>query len=392
MLFLSILFWFSLAILFYAYIGYGILLYGLVQFKRLLKGPATTPDLDLWPEVTHLIAAYNEGEVIEQKIQNSLSLQYPPGKMKIVVVTDGSSDDTPDRVRAYPEVSLLHQPERKGKIAAVHRAMEGITSPVVVFSDANTLLNELAIKHMVRHFQKPEVGVVAGEKRVLMETKDTASAAGEGLYWKYESKLKQWDGEWHSVMGAAGELFAIRRDLFHAVPTDSIIEDFVMTMSIAAQGYVIAYEQDAYAMESASASVAEEMKRKVRISAGAFQAMWRLRRLFNLFRYGKLSFQFISHRVIRWTLAPLGLMIMAILAPILAWTQGGIYIALAISQAIFYAMGLLGWRLEQKEIRVRALFVPFYFLMMNWSLIRGFVRYQKGKQTVLWERSARKAA
>jgi poly-beta-1,6-N-acetyl-D-glucosamine synthase len=389
---LIFLFWFFLAVLFYAYIGYGILLYGLVLFRRLLKGRPKPAALDIWPEVTHLIAAYDEGAVIEEKILNSLALKYPAGRMKVVIVTDGSSDDTPDRVRAYPEVQLFHQPERRGKIAAVHRVMEQITSPIVVFSDANTLLNESAIYHMVRHFQDPRVGVVAGEKRVKMEAQDTASAAGEGLYWKYESKLKQWDGEWHSVMGAAGELFAIRRDLYEPVALDSVIEDFIMTMTIAGSGYVIAYEPEAYAVEAASASVGEEMKRKVRISAGAFQAMWRLRHLFNPLVHGKLSFQFISHRALRWTLAPLGLIVMFVLGPLLAFSEGGIYLWLAFAQGLFYAMGLLGWRLEQKEIRVRALFVPFYFLMMNWSVVQGFFRYQQGKQTVLWERSARKAA
>jgi hypothetical protein len=119
--------------------------------------------------------------------------------------------------------------------------------------------------------------------------------------------------------------------------------------------------------------------------------MWRLRHLFNPIRYGTLSFQFISHRALRWTLAPLGLMVLFVLGPILAVSQGGIYLFLAIAQGLFYAMGLLGWQLEQKAIRIRALFVPFYFLMMNWSVIRGFFRYQQGKQTVLWERAARKA-
>ena len=308
-------FWFFLAVLFYAYLGYGILLYVLVRLKRLLQATPEPAPPDEYPEVTHLIAAYNEGEFIDQKIRNSLALRYPVGRMKVVVVTDGSSDDTADRVRAYPEVQLFHEPERKGKIAAVHRVMAHITSPIVVFSDANTLLNESAISNMVHRFQDPQIGVVAGEKRVKMETEDTASAAGEGLYWKYESKLKQWDGEWHSVMGAAGELFAIRRDLYEPVATDSIIEDFIMTMTIASDGYLIAYEPEAYAMESASTSVAEEMKRKIRISAGAFQAMWRLRHLFNPIRYGKLSFQFISHRALRWTLAPLGLMVLFVLGP-----------------------------------------------------------------------------
>ena len=388
---LAILFWFFLAILFYSYVGYGLVLFVLVKIKRLLTGRQQIAEPESWPEVTHLIAAYNEEDFIEQKITNSLALDYPKEKMKLVLVTDGSSDSTPELAKAFSGVTVLHQPERKGKIAAVHRAMAFVKTPVVVFSDANTLLNDQALKKMVRHFERQDVGVVAGEKRVLTEEKDSASAAGESLYWKYESKLKAWDGEWHSVVGAAGELFAIRRELYQPVPGDSIIEDFMMTMSIAGEGKLIAYEPEAYAMETASASVAEEMKRKVRISAGAFQAMWRLRRLLNVLAYGKLSFQYISHRVLRWTLAPLGLMLMFVLGPVLAWTLGGIYVWLEAGQLLFYAMGLGGWWMEQKAVRIKALFVPYYFLMMNLSVVQGFMRYRKGRQSVLWERAERKA-
>lgn len=388
---LEIIFWTSLFILFYSYVGYGILLFFLVKVKRMIHGQTELPQPESWPEVTHLIAAYNESDFIERKAENSLSLDYPEGKMKVVMVTDGSSDDTPDKIKTFPEISLFHQPERKGKIAAVHRTMAFVKTPIVVFSDANTLLNKDAIKNMVRHFEKETVGVVAGEKRVLTEEKDTASAAGESMYWKYESKLKQWDGEWYSVMGAAGELFAIRRDLYQPVEADSIIEDFIMTMTIAKGGKVIAYEPDAYAMEYASASVGEEMKRKVRISAGAFQAMARLKDLFNVLKHGKLSFQFISHRALRWTLAPLGLILLFLLAPILAVLEGGVYPWLAAGQLVFYLMGIAGWWLEQKALRIKALFIPFYFLMMNLSVVQGFIRYRKGKQSVLWERAERKA-
>lgn len=392
MIILKVLFWASLAILFYSYVGYGIVLYLLVKIKRATNKQESVTDPDSWPEVTHLIAAYNESDFIDAKIQNSLSLDYPDGKMKVVIVTDGSSDDTPEKVQAWENVTLFHKPERKGKIAAVHRTMASVSSPIVIFSDANTLLNQDAIRNMVRHFSNERVGVVAGEKRVLTEEKDTASAAGESMYWKYESKLKQWDGEWYSVMGAAGELFGIRRDLYQPVAPDSIIEDFIMTMTIAMDGHIIAYAPDAYAMETASASVLEEMKRKVRISAGAFQAMSRLTELFNPIKHGKLSFQFISHRALRWTLAPLGLMMLLIVAPILAIQAGGIYTWLAIGQILFYFMGGIGWWMEKKSLRIKALFVPFYFLMMNLSVVKGYLRFRKGKQSVLWERAERKTA
>ncbi len=379
MTFLLFLFWFFLAVIFYGYIGYGMLMYGLVTWKRITKGKMQLPQPDSWPEVTHLIAAYNESDEIERKIRNSFSLDYPPGKMRLVLIADGSVGETAEIAAKYAGVRYLYEPARRGTISAIHQAMATITSPVVVFSDANTLLNHDAIKNIVRHFESPAVGAVVGEKHILAHPQDSDSAVGESLCWRMESKLKQWDSEWFSAVGSVGELYAIRRQLYEPVTPDSVIEDFIMTMSIAREGYVIAYEPEAYAMEPACLSISEEMKRKVRISAGTFQALSHLRDLFNLFKYGKLSFQFISHLALRWTLAPVGLAILLVLAPLLAWKLGGIYVWLAFAQGLFYTAGGIGWWMERRIHRIKAFFGPFYFLMMNWCLFLGWVRYQKGQ-------------
>lgn len=387
--FLVISFWIFLFLLFYSYLGYGILLRGLLALKKRKENRGFAEE-DL-PEVTLLIAAYNEEDFIQQKIENSLDLDYPKGKLHWVFVTDGSNDNSPEVVGRYPQIRHYHQPERRGKLAAVHRVMPLIDTPIVVFSDANTLLNRQAIRNLVKPYADPQIGAVAGEKRVHMAEQDNASAAGEGLYWKYESKLKQWDGEWYSVVGAAGELFSVRRDAFREVPPDSLIEDFYLTMSIAQDGYRVAYVPEAYAVETASMTVKEEIKRKIRISAGAFQAMWRLRELLNPIKYGKLSFQYISHRVLRWTLAPLGLGWLLIAAPILAWQLGGIYSLMAIGQIAFYLLAGLGWWMESREIRLKALFVPYYFVMMNVCIWLGWRRYRRGEQKVIWAKAQRKS-
>lgn len=382
--------WLFLLLIFYSYLGYGLLLGGLVQAKRQRVGRPQPPVPETWPAVTLLVAAYNEAGCIAAKIDNSLALRYP-GELRLLFVTDGSDDNTPERIRQHAEITLLHQPERRGKIAAIHRAMQQVETPIVVFSDANTLLNHEAVANLVRHFADPAVGVVAGEKRVHSAAADSASAAGESLYWRYESQLKAWDSEWHSTVGAAGELFAIRRDLYQPVAPDAIIEDFVMTMGIAARGYRIAYEPTAYAQETASLSVAEEMKRKVRIAAGAFQAMSWLRGQLSWRRQPRLWFQYVSHRVLRWTLAPLGLLWLLGALPLLAWQLGGLWTGLALGQAFGYLLALAGWALEQQQLRVKAFFVPYYFVMMNWSVLRGWGRYRRGQQAVTWERAARRS-
>jgi poly-beta-1,6-N-acetyl-D-glucosamine synthase len=381
-------FWISLMLLIYTYFGYGILLFIIVKFKSIFVRKKLF-SLDKLPRVTLLVSAYNEQLYINQKIQNSLQLDYPSDKIQFLFVTDGSDDKTPEIVSEYKQIQLMHQPQRQGKIMAVERAMPEVTGEIVVFTDANTLLNKEALQNIVRHFANDKVGVVSGEKRILNRDADEAAGAGEGFYWKYESKLKKWDDELYSVMGAAGELFAIRTDLFEPIPKDSLIEDFYMSFKIIQKGYKIAYEPDAYAMEEPSASVKEELKRKIRIAAGGIQSIVRLKELLNPFRYGVITFQYVSHRVLRWTLAPLALPVIFILN-IFLLNQGGLYQGLFIAQILFYLFAMIGYFMEKRQIRLKLLFIPYYFCMMNFAVFAGFIRYMKGSQSVLWEKSARR--
>lgn len=390
---LEIAFWLGLAIILYAYLGYGLVLWVLVRLKRLFLRPAPQEDQPL-PAVTFVVCAYNEQDWIRQKIENSLALEYPRHLIRFCFVTDGSDDQTADMVREYPyppdvQWQLMHQPERCGKIAAFQRAMAQIQTPIVVSTDANTFVNREALLHMVKHFNDPQVGAVAGEKRIAMSEKDHASSAGEGIYWKYESLLKKWDAELWTVVGAAGELFAIRTACYEPVPADTLVEDFYMTMRIAQKGYRVAYEPDAWAAENSSASVAEEMKRKVRIAAGGLQAVVRLAPLLNPFRYGLLSFQYLSHRVLRWTLAPLLLPTLLILNLLLAVQGHPFYQLLLGGQMLFYLAAMAGWLLEQRKLKIKAFFIPYYFCLMNWAMYAGFVRLLRGKQSVIWEKAKR---
>ena len=393
MLILQILFWLLIFVVFYAYVGYGIVLFMLVKLKRIFKQVSTSslsPFDESLPEVTLLVAAYNEEDYIEDKIKNSLALHYPNQKLKFLFTTDGSDDNTPDIVKKYDAIQLMHEPARRGKIAAVERAMPFVTSEIVVFTDANTMLNPDAIYNMVRHYADPKVGAIAGEKRIQVEDKDNASGAGEGFYWKYESKLKAWDSEWYSVVGAAGELFSIRKSLFEPVPSDTLIEDFYLTLTIAKKGYRVVYEPDAYALEGPSASVKDELKRKIRIAAGGIQAIIRLKGLLNIFKYGRLSFQYISHRVLRWTAAPIALPLILIVNISLAVTGSMFYQGLLGLQIFFYLLALAGYFMAQKDIKIKAFFIPYYFCMMNYAVYRGMIRYAKGSQSVLWEKAKRK--
>ncbi len=390
---LEITFWLCLFLVFYAYVGYGILLFILVKLKRIFMKSKTNNVANYEPEVTLFVAAYNEKDYVDAKIQNSFSLEYPREKVKHVWVTDGSNDGTPDLLRKYEGVEVYHLDERGGKIGAMNRGMKFVKTPIVIFSDGNTMLGHESIRRIVNLFADPKVGCVSGEKRIFNKEKDGAAGAGEGLYWKYESTLKKWDAELYSVVGAAGELFAIRTELFQEVERDTLLDDFIISLRVAMKGYTIQYDPEAYAIESASANVKEELKRKIRISAGGIQSVVRLRSLLNFFRYGTLSFQYISHRVLRWTLAPLALLIMIPVNFSIAlnrdFASSDLYTILFYLQILFYAAALLGWYLENRSIKIKLLFVPYYFFIMNLSVFLGLKRYLKGSQTVNWERAKR---
>jgi cellulose synthase/poly-beta-1,6-N-acetylglucosamine synthase-like glycosyltransferase len=392
MLAAKIIFWISLFIIFYSYIGYGILLWILLKVKSLFqqrkKAPAEDPDFE--PEVTLVIAAFNEAAFIQKKIENSLALAYPAGKLKFLFVADGSGDETVAIIKRYPQINLFFKPEREGKSMAINRIIPFVTTGIVVFSDANTLLNKDCIKEIVKHYKDPAVGAVAGEKVVDAGNGEGGIAgAGEGLYWKYESFLKKMDARFYSVVGAAGELFSIRTALFEPVHKNVLLDDFIISMKICKKGYRVMYEPGAYATEAPSFSLKEEQKRKIRISAGGWQSVFMLKSLLNIFKYGKLSFQYISHRVLRWIICPWLLPALFISNWWLLYADKSFYTVFFWCQCFFYMAALLGWLFAQVNIKVKLLYVAYYFVFMNVALYLGFIRFMKKSQTVLWDKAKR---
>jgi biofilm PGA synthesis N-glycosyltransferase PgaC len=383
----AILFWFSVSVLFYTYIGYGLLLYIWTNIfhRREVTSPAFIP------EVTLIVAAYNEEDFIEKKIENSLGLDYPAEKLNFLFITDGSSDNSPAIVKRFAQIQLLHQPERKGKAAALNRAIQFVKTPVVIFTDANTLLNKECIRNIVRHYNKPKTGGVAGEKKVIAQNQASAVETGEGTYWQYESLLKKLDAEFYTVVGAAGEIFSIRTELFRPLKENTITDDFMISMNVCGLGYRVAYEPKAYAIEAASASMKEEAKRKIRISAGNFQALGRLKKFLNPFYNPRLFFQYVSRRVLRWVFCPLSLII-AFFSNLWLFvdTDKLFYHYSFYLQCAFYLMAFTGWILANKKLQAKIFYIPYYFVFMNAATFAGLVRFARGKQTAVWEKAARK--
>lgn len=384
---IEILFWVLILLVVYTYIGYGFVISILAKIKQIFKPePPLNPEFE--PSVTMIVAAYNEEDWIEEKAKNMLELNYPKEKMQIIFVTDGSSDNTPKKLEQFSEFTVLHKPERAGKIAAMERAVTFAENAILIFSDANALLNKDAVKNIVRHYNNPEIGAVAGEKRIIVADQDSASGSGEGAYWKYESYLKKKDFQFYSVVGAAGELFSVRRDLYEPVEPDAILDDFMISLRINQKGFRVAYEPDAYASELPSASVEAEWTRKTRIAAGGIQSILRLLPLLNPFKYGKLTFQYVSHRVLRWTLVPLAL-VLIIIFNILLIDYKPLYNIMMVLQIIVLLTALAGYFLENKKIGFKLLFIPYYVLMMNLAVFVGIKRFFSGKQTVLWKKAER---
>lgn len=384
------IFWISLFILVYTYAGYGLLLFLYNNIKVLFQKDKKAPPAEL-PPVTLIVACYNEETVLEQKIINTLAIDYPAEKLTLLFVADGSDDRSVQIINQFPRVQLLYQQERRGKYAAIKRAMRQVTTPVVVFSDANTMLNPQCMKRMMVHYSNPQTGGVAGEKKIMRNNYESVVGEAEGLYWQYESFLKKMDAEFNTIAGAAGELFSVRTALFREFGDEIILDDFLISMQVCLQGYKISYEPDAFATESPSSSLQEEEKRKIRISAGAYQSIGYLKGALNIFRHPLLSFQYISRRLLRWIFCPLALIgVLATNITIVASQHSGLYGSLMLGQTLFYMAAAAGWMFARAGKRAGLFTIPFYFVFMNYCLVRGFVRFVMGKQPVVWEKSLRR--
>ena len=386
---MATLFYISIGIIIYTYIGYPVLIFLVAQIvkpfrKRKEKILDYSPDL---PHITIIIAAYNELDYLEAKIKNTLSLKYPAQKKSIWIVTDGSTDGSEKMVLHYPEVQLFHQPERKGKTAAINRVLSSVMPGVVMFTDANVLLNEDALYHLVHHFNDPLVGAVAGEKKVS-DGKERGAVAVEGLYWKYESIIRKSDASVHSVTGAAGELFAVRTTLIKSIPDEIICDDLFMSIQVLDQGYRIGYEDKAYGVEAYSFSIAKEWKRKVRIAAGSIQML-------KMINWGKFFIkspipvlQLINRKLLRWTIVPylVALMPFVIILIGIENMQRSLF-ELPFLCAVFYVWALLGGLLIHVKFIPRFFYLPFYFVWANLAVIVGTWNIINKKSYTIWEKA-----
>ena len=394
--FIALLFWGSLGGILYAYFGYPILIFLLA---KIIRRPGTYPAYQ--PSVTLLIAAYNEEAVIEDKIKNSLSINYPKGLLQILVVTDGSGDKTPEIAKRYIPygIEILHEPERRGKMAAINRALPQARGEIVVFSDANNYYQSDTIIILTQPFADPEVGAATGAK--VIGQGDGSLGASEGLYWKYESFIKKQESRAGSCTSAAGEVLAIRKSLYSPPPDNVINDDFFIAMQIVRKGYRLIYVPQAISMERVSPSAEDEIIRRTRINAGRFQAITMARQILPLDR-PLLVWQILSHKFLR-PIVPFFMIgaalfnLWAVLFPPRAkglWILSKPYSLIFLGfQMLFYALAWVGRTAGNRGERskfARLFYIPTFLTNSNYAALMGFFRFLRGSQSPLWERIQRR--
>lgn len=379
----KMIFWSFVCIIFYTYLGYPVILKLLTWLRPI--GNDTRKFPNPMPKITLLIPAYNEESVIAGKIENSLNLNYEPSRVEIVVASDGSQDRTNEIVSEFKNsrIRLLAYPKREGKVNVLNKSIPQISTNIVVLSDANTMYECDAIGKMVRHFSSPEVGCVCGELK-LVNTGNITDGDCERLYWNYERVLKRMEGKIGAVLGANGAIYAIRKNLFETLPSDVIIDDFVLSMKIAAKGYRIIYEPEAVGVEETQ-SVKDEFRRRVRIGIGNFQSIRLLRSLLNPLR-GLIAFSFWSHKILRWAVP---FLLMGVVVSNVFILETLLHKAILLFQASFYFFALLGGLKEVKKIKFPWIHLVHYFVVLNTALFCGFLKFLFGWISPIWTPTTR---
>ena len=360
----------------YTFVGYPAIM---ALLARVRPRPVRA-DRDSTPRVTVIVVAHNEQDVIEAKLRDTLRLDYPPERLDVVAVCDGSDDETALRAARVGGVTVLHEPQRRGKLAAMNRAFDATDGDVVVFSDANNRYSVNALRELVAPFADPAVGAVTGRKGIDDGSGRPLDRA-EGLYWRYESQIKTWESAVGSVAAAVGEMLAFRREAYQR-PVGMHNEDFAQVMLAAAAGWRVVYVPGAVSLERASKTIEDEAVRRSRLIAGAWQATWRV--LPGLARRRPaLAWQVASHKATR-PLVPWALLAIAAStlrrAPSARWARW-----MGATQCGLYGSALIGWRRERSGRRNRWFYLPYYFCRMNLAALDGLRKVLLEDTQGIWQ-------
>jgi poly-beta-1,6-N-acetyl-D-glucosamine synthase len=380
----KILFWFSITTIIYTFVGYPLAVYLLAKFRSRKVAKAY-----ITPRVSVIIACLNEGKNIAARLENLFESNYPEDLLEILVVSDGSTDDTVERVRRYADkgVRLLHYNDRKGKPTALNLGIENAKGEIIVFADARQSFETEVIKELVANFADPNVGAVSGAY-LMSDQRGSTVGEGVGFYWKYEELIRKSEARLGSVIGATGAIYAIRRNLWEPVPSETILDDVYTPMRIAMQGYRVVFEEKALAHDAVAKSASREFSRKVRTLMGNYQLCQLMPRL--LLPSSGLLLQFFSHKLMR-LVAPIFMVILFLVnlilpAQVTSNTEAIFYQAMFVCQLSFYVSVLFGWLLSKSNRKVRIFNVAYVFSVMNAAALVGLFYFLFSKRNV-WVRS-----
>ncbi|HAH21468.1 MAG: hypothetical protein A2Y00_03650 [Omnitrophica WOR_2 bacterium GWF2_43_52] len=369
-------FWGSIAVILYTYLGYPLIVYLISLFYR-QPVKRSYP----YPTVTIVMAVYNEEKNIERKMQSLLELDYPSSRVEILIGSDGSTDNTHQILSRYTNerIKLYCQANRQGKPCTLNMLAKQAQGELLVFTDARQRLDKSSIDELVKNFADPKVGSVSAE--LYFEADRNKTAQGMGIYWNYEKLIRKYESRTGSMMGATGALYAIRRDLFPELPQDLILDDVYIPMKIVERGYRTIFDKKAKLYDRYSVNPREEFSRKCRTLAGNYQLITYLPWLLNPFK-NKISWQFISHKFLR-LMVPFLMIILFTSTLFLAQAQ--FYKTALFIQSIFYGLALIGGVVKIKNSLID---IPHMFCVMNFAALIGCYRFLSHKQAILWEKTA----
>lgn len=373
----EIFFWIAVGSGVYTYAGYSLIV---ILLALIVRNSVNRHDIE--PKVTVLITAYNEERNIAQKLENTLALDYPRGKLEILVASDGSTDKTDEIVRSFGNrgVRLVRVEGRVGKTETQNRAVREATGEVVVFSDATTRYETANLRKIVRNYADPEVGAVSGRYEYINPGNATIGV-GSIVFWKYENAIKTAQTRIKTISGCCGCIYSVRRSLYEPLPAD-IISDLVEPLKILEKGYRIVFEPEAIAYEETTEKTAEEFNMRVRVITRGMRGMLYMHQLFNPFRFGFVAFQLISHKLLRWMVA--FMMLVAFVANFLLLGNTFYNVMFAL-QCLFYLLAGAGLVAERRNFRSKLFSLPLYFCTVNWAAVVAMYRVWRGQKAVTWE-------
>ena len=379
----TFLFWLSLFAIFYAYLGYTLLLRAITTLFHRQDEKTTRADANTLPELTLIISVYNEENVIEEKLRNSLALDYPEKKREILVVSDASTDRTEEKVKKIadtnPEVRLLRQESRQGKTAALNMAVPQAQGGIIVFSDANSMYDTQALVNLARHFMDPAIGFVTGRTKYVSQHSNTV-AVSTGFYTKLEIITKELESKTGSCVGADGAIFAIRKKLFNPLK-DYDINDFVIPLNVVGEGFQGILDRDAFCLEQTAKDTEGEFNRQVRITCRTIRAIFNHKKLLNPLQYPLFSFELISHKLMKFLL-PI-FMFTAFFSNWALLPAGKLYQLIFLLQISYYCLFTLGY-VKRRQENHKVIDLAYTLGMVSLAYLFGWYKYFSGETYTTW--------